>query len=156
MISFGQISFVAIGAFSAGVITIPTRPKHLVLPGLWSFIADHSVSNFVSFLIAAGLGAMFALIVRAAADAPVGDRRRHRHVRRPRDHHNVLQQWTKIGPGPTTLSLVPISVGDLAGAARAAVFAAIVAFLYQSRAGPAACCGRAVKTRRGASASAST
>ena len=45
VISFGHISFAAIGAFAAGVMTIPTGPKHLVLPGLWSFIAQHSVSN---------------------------------------------------------------------------------------------------------------
>ena len=63
VISLGHISFAAIGAFAAGVMTIPTGPKHLVLPGLWSFIAQHSVSNTVSLLIAAGLGGIVALIV---------------------------------------------------------------------------------------------
>jgi branched-chain amino acid transport system permease protein len=45
--------------------------------------------------------------------------------------YNMFLQWTKIGPGPTTLSLVPISVG-VWQALIGAVIAAIVAFLYQS------------------------
>ncbi len=131
VISFGQISFVAIGAFSAGLFTIPTQPKHFVLQGLWSFIADHSVSNFVSFLIAAGLGALFALIVGLPLMRLSGIAAGIATLAVLEITYNIFQQWTKIGPGPTTLSLVPISVGvwqSLIGA----VVAAIIAFLYQS------------------------
>ncbi|MGH2886653.1 MAG: branched-chain amino acid ABC transporter permease [Solirubrobacteraceae bacterium] len=131
VISFGQISFVAIGAFSAGLFTIPTQPKHFVLQGLWSFIADHSVSNFVSFLIAAGLGALFALIVGLPLMRLSGIAAGIATLAVLEITYNIFQQWTKIGPGPTTLSLVPISVGvwqSLIGA----VVAAVIAFLYQS------------------------
>jgi branched-chain amino acid transport system permease protein len=44
--------------------------------------------------------------------------------------HNILQQWTKIGPGATTLSLVPESTGALQ-ATIGAIVAIAVAFLYQ-------------------------
>jgi branched-chain amino acid transport system permease protein len=131
VISFGQISFVAIGAFSAGLFTIPTQPKHFVLQGLWSFIADHSVSNFASFLIAAGLGALFALIVGLPLMRLSGIAAGIATLAVLEITYNIFQQWTKIGPGPTTLSLVPISVG-VWGALLGAVVAAIIAFLYQS------------------------
>jgi branched-chain amino acid transport system permease protein len=131
VISFGQISFVAIGAFSAGLMTIPTGPKALVLPGLWSFIAHHSVSNFVSFLIAAGLGALIALIVGLPLMRLSGIAAGIATFAVLEITYNIFLQWTKIGPGPTTLSLVPISVG-VWQALLVAVVAAIVAFLYQS------------------------
>jgi branched-chain amino acid transport system permease protein len=131
VISFGQISFVAIGAFSAGLFTIPTQPKHFVLQGLWSFIADHSVSNFASFLIAAGLGALFALIVGLPLMRLSGIAAGIATFAVLEITYNVFLQWTKIGPGPTTLSLVPTSVG-VWQALIGAVVAAIVAFIYQS------------------------
>ncbi len=131
VISFGQISFVAIGAFSAGLFTIPTQPKHFVLPGLWSFIANHSVSNFVSFLIAAGLGAVVALIVGLPLMRLSGIAAGIATFAVLEITYNIFLQWTKIGPGPTTLSLVPTSVG-VWQALIGAVIAAIVAFIYQS------------------------
>jgi branched-chain amino acid transport system permease protein len=131
VISFGHISFAAIGAFAAGVMTIPTGPKHLVLPGLWSFIAQHSVSNFVSLLIAAALGAIVALIVGLPLMRLSGIAAGIATFAVLEITNNVLQQWTKIGPGPTTLSLVPVSTGIWQALAGAAV-AAIVAFAYQS------------------------
>lgn len=131
VISFGQISFVAIGAFSAGVMTIPTGPKHLTLPGLWSFIAQHSVSNFASLVIAAALGGIFALIVGLPLMRLSGIAAGIATFAVLEITYTILQQWTKIGPGPTTLALVPMSVG-VWQALLGAVFAAIVAFLYQS------------------------
>ncbi|MBV9417715.1 MAG: branched-chain amino acid ABC transporter permease [Solirubrobacterales bacterium] len=131
VISFGQISFVAIGAFSAGLFTIPTQPKHFVLTGLWSFIADHTVSNFASYLIAAGLGVVIALIVGLPLMRLSGIAAGIATFAVLEITYNLFLQWTKIGPGPTTLSLVPISVG-VWQALLGAVVAAIVAFLYQS------------------------
>jgi len=131
VISFGQISFVAVGAFSAGLFTIPTQPKHFVLQGLWSFIADHTVSNFASFLIAAGLGAVVALIVGLPLMRLSGIAAGIATFAVLEITYNIFLQWTAIGPGPTTLSLVPVTVG-VWQALLGAVVAAIVAFLYQS------------------------
>jgi branched-chain amino acid transport system permease protein len=44
--------------------------------------------------------------------------------------HNVLREWTKIGPGATTLSLVPETTGPLQATVGALV-AIVVAFAYQ-------------------------
>jgi branched-chain amino acid transport system permease protein len=44
--------------------------------------------------------------------------------------HNILQEWTKIGPGATTLALVPETTGALQ-ATLGALVAIVVAFFYQ-------------------------
>nr|MDQ2897409.1 branched-chain amino acid ABC transporter permease [Actinomycetota bacterium] len=131
VISFGHISFAAIGAFAAGVMTIPTGPKHLVLQGLWSFIAQHSISNFASLVLAAALGAIVALIVGFPLMRLSGIAAGIGTFAVLEITNNVLQQWTKIGPGPTTLALVPVSTG-IWQALLAAIIAATVAFVYQA------------------------
>jgi branched-chain amino acid transport system permease protein len=131
VISFGHISFAAIGAFSAGVMTIETQPKHFVLPGLWSFLANHTISNNASLLLAAALGAVIALIVGFPLMRLSGIAAGIGTFAVLEITNNVLNQWTKIGPGPTTLSLVPVSTG-IWQAAGAAALSAVVAFAYQS------------------------
>jgi branched-chain amino acid transport system permease protein len=129
VISFGHVSFVAVGAFAAGVMTIPTGPKHLVLPGLWSFIAEHSVSNLVSLLLAAALGALYAVLVGIPLMRLSGIAAGIATFAVLEITHNVLTYWTKIGPGATTLSLVPVSTG-MTEAFLGAVVSALVAFAY--------------------------
>ena len=47
VLSFGQISFVAVGAFAAGVMTVPLESKTGVLPDLFPLLRDHTVGNVV-------------------------------------------------------------------------------------------------------------
>ena len=53
VVSFGHISFVAVGAFAAGLATIPTDVKPNILPDLFPFIAQHSIGSMESLLLAA-------------------------------------------------------------------------------------------------------
>lgn len=132
VISFGQISFVAVGAYAAGELTIPTQPKHYVLPGLWSFIQNHSVGNVPSLAIAAGVGALYALLVGIPLMRLSGLSAGIATFAVLEITNNVLTYWPKIAPeSGQTLSLVPTTTG-LFQAAAAAVIAAVIAFLYQS------------------------
>jgi branched-chain amino acid transport system permease protein len=132
VISFGQISFVAIGAYAAGELTIPTQPKHFVLPGLWSFLQNHSVGNVPSLAIAAGIGALYALIIGLPLMRLSGLSAGIATFAVLEITYNVLTFWPKIAPeSGQTLSLVPTSTG-LTQAAVGAVIAAVVAFGYQS------------------------
>ena len=45
VLSFGQISFVAVGAFAAGVLTVPLESKLGVLPDLFPILRDHTVGK---------------------------------------------------------------------------------------------------------------
>jgi branched-chain amino acid transport system permease protein len=132
VISFGQISFVAVGAYAAGELTIPTQPKHFVLPSLWSFLQNHSVGNVPSLAIAAGVGALYALLVGLPLMRLSGLSAGIATFAVLEITNNVLTFWGKVAPqSGQTLSLVPTTTG-LFQAAVGAVLAAVAAFLYQS------------------------
>lgn len=135
IISFGQISFVAIGAFAAGVMTIPSIVKPTLLPELFPFIADHSVTSFESLILAMALGAIFAAIAGVALMRLNGLAAGIATFAVLQIVHNVLRYWEKIGPGAKSLALIPETT-SLLPATLGALFAAVVAFAYQhSRSG---------------------
>jgi branched-chain amino acid transport system permease protein len=130
VLSFGQISFVAIGAFAAGVMTVPLESKKGVLTTLFPLLRDHTIGNVPSLLLAAGLGGLFAFAVGLPLMRLNGLAAGIATFAVLEITHNVLQQWTEIGPGATTLSLVPESTGPLQGTLGALVVIG-VAFAYQ-------------------------
>jgi branched-chain amino acid transport system permease protein len=130
VLSFGQISFVAVGAFAAGVMTVPLESKQGVLVGLFPLLKDHTIGNVPSLVLAAVLGGVFALVVGFPLMRLSGLTAGIATFALLEITHNVLGNWDRIGPGATTLSLVP----DTTDALQATVGALIpiaVAFLYQ-------------------------
>ena len=130
VLSFGQISFVAVGAFAAGVTTIPLESKTGVLPDLYPLLRDHTVGNAVSLALAAAVGGFFALLVGLPLMRLSGLAAGIATFAVLEITHNVLREWTKIGPGATTLSLVPETTGALQATVGALVVVA-AAFAYQ-------------------------
>ena len=130
VLSFGQISFVAVGAFVAGVMTIPLESKTGVLPQLFPVLRDHTVGNVTSLLLGAAAGGLFALIVGLPLMRLSGLAAGIATFAVLEVTHNILREWTKIGPGATTLSLVPETTDAIQ--ATIGVLAVIVAaFAYQ-------------------------
>jgi branched-chain amino acid transport system permease protein len=130
VLSFGQISFVAVGAFVAGVMTIPLESKTGVLPQLFPVLRDHTVGNVTSLLLGAAAGGVFALIVGLPLMRLSGLAAGIATFAVLEVTHNILREWTKIGPGATTLSLVPETTDALQ--ATIGVLAVIAAaFAYQ-------------------------
>ncbi len=113
VLSFGQISFVAVGAFAAGVLTVPLESKTGVLPDLFPILRDHTVSNVASLALAAAVGGVFALLVGLPLMRLSGLAAGIATFAVLEITHNLLREWTKIGPGATTLSLVPETTGPL-------------------------------------------
>jgi branched-chain amino acid transport system permease protein len=109
VISFGHISFVAVGAFLAGILTLEVQQKDFVLPDMFPVLRHAHVGIVESLALAALAGAIYALVVGIplmrlsglpagiATFAVLGIT------------YNVLSYWTKIGPGVTALALVPES-----------------------------------------------
>jgi branched-chain amino acid transport system permease protein len=129
VLSFGHISFVAVGAWAAGVLSIPIAEKPAIMPNLFPFLSDHTVGNVWSLVIAAAVGGVYAFVVGlplmrlsglAAGIATFGVLE---------ITHNVLRYWEKIGPGVTTFSAVPETTG-LLQATVAALLAVLAAFVY--------------------------
>src|SRR3954453_4197513 len=130
VVSFGHVSFVAVGAWTAGILSMPASEKPAIMPNLAGFLRDTTVGNVPSLALAAAVGALYALIVGlplmrlsglAAGIATFGVLE---------ITHNVLRYWEKIGPGLNTFSAVPETTG-LLQAAVGALIAVVVAFLYQ-------------------------
>ena len=63
VLSFGQMSFMSIGAYTTALITIPLVQKGFLLPDLPGFIADASFSGVPAALIAGGAALLFAAII---------------------------------------------------------------------------------------------
>jgi branched-chain amino acid transport system permease protein len=157
VLSFGQISFVAVGAFVAGVMTIPLESKTNVLPDLYPLLREHTIGNLASLLLAAAAGGVFALLVGLPLMRLSGLAAGIATFAVLEITHNVLREWTKIGPGATTLSLVPETTGPLQ-ATIGAIVVIVAAFVYQrsrfgrllraSREDPAAARGVGVNVHR--------
>ena len=134
VISFGHVSFVAIGAYLSGILTLGATQKDFVLPAMFPVLRHTHVGIVPSLALAAAAGAVYALVVGLplmrlsglpagiATFAVLGIT------------YNVLRYWEKIGPAAQALALVPengiwtLMTGTL--------IAIVVAFAYQrSRAG---------------------
>jgi branched-chain amino acid transport system permease protein len=129
VVSFGQVSFVAVGAYLSGLLTLEVTQKRFVLPNLIPLLRDHHVGTLLSLVLAAAAGGIYAFVVGLplmrlsglpagiATFAVLGIT------------YNVLRYWEKIGPAAQAIPLVPESgVWTLM---TGAVIAAVVAFVYQ-------------------------
>ena len=130
VLSFGHVSFVAVGAFAAALVSIPRELKLSVSPELFDFIAGARVDNWLSLVIAALVGGVFALILGAPLMRLSGLAAGIATFAVLEITHNVLRNWPEIGPGAKTLSLVPetstfwqVTIG--------AVAVCTIAFVYQ-------------------------
>jgi branched-chain amino acid transport system permease protein len=129
VLSFGQIAFVAAGAFAAGVTTVPLESKTGILPDLFPLLRDHTIGTVPSLLLAAAVGGVLAFVVGLPLMRLSGLAAGIATFAVLEITHNLLREWTKIGPGATTLSLVP-EAGVLQATLGALVIVAI-AFAYQ-------------------------
>ena len=130
VLSFGQISFVAVGAFASGVLTIPLESKTGVLPDIFPLLRDNTIGSVPSLLVAATAGGVFAFLVGLPLMRLSGLAAGIATFAVLEITHNVLREWTRIGPGATTLSLVPETTGPL-GATLGALVVVAAAFAYQ-------------------------
>jgi branched-chain amino acid transport system permease protein len=130
VVSFGHVSFVAVGAFAAGVMTVPVELKPTITPGLFSFLAERSVGNAASLVIAAAVGSVYALLVGIPLMRLSGLAAGIATFAVLGVTYNILGNWEKIGPGALTLTTVPETTG-LLQATLGAVAVVTIAFLYQ-------------------------
>ena len=129
VLSFGHISFVAVGAWTAGVLSVPAAEKPAIMPSLAHVLRDRTVGNFSSLVLAAVVGGVCAIVVAlplmrlsglAAGLATFGVLE---------ITHNLLRYEEKIGPGLNTFSSVPETTG-LRQAAIGALVVIVVAYAY--------------------------
>ena len=130
VLSFGHVSFIALGAWTAGVLTVPTAEKPAIMPNLAHFLRTTTVGNVPSLLLASLAGGVFALVVGLALMRLSGLAAGIATFGVLEITHNVLRYYEKIGPGLNTFSSVPETTG-LWQASIGALIAIGVAFAYQ-------------------------
>ncbi len=130
VLSFGHISFVAVGAWAAGVLSVPEAEKPAFMPYLFGFLRDTTVGNVPSLVIAGVVGAVFALLVGLPLMRLSGLAAGIATFAVLEITSNILRYYEKIGPGLNTFSSVPETT-DLAQAAIGAVVVIAAAFVYQ-------------------------
>jgi branched-chain amino acid transport system permease protein len=129
VLSFGHISFVAIGAWTAGVLSVPTGEKPAIMPNLAHFLRPWTTGNLASLALAGVVAGACALVVAlplmrlsglAAGIATFGVLE---------ITHNMLRYEERIGPGTNAFSSVPETTG-LRQAALGALVVIGIAFVY--------------------------
>jgi branched-chain amino acid transport system permease protein len=130
VLSFGTISFVAVGAWTAGVLTVPSDQKKFTMPGLSHFLVTHTVGNVASLALAAAVGGAFALVVGLPLMRLSGLAAGIATFAVLGITYNVLTHEQKIGPGLNAFSGVPQTTG-MWQAAIAGVICATAAYVYQ-------------------------
>jgi len=130
VLSFGHVAFVALGVWTAGVLTVPEGQKDAIMPGLARFLLHTNVGNVASLALAAGVGLVFAFVVGlplmrlsglAAGIATFGVLE---------IVNNLLRYWQSVGPGLNAFSSVPQTTG-IWQAAIGAFICIAVAYAYQ-------------------------
>jgi branched-chain amino acid transport system permease protein len=130
VISFGQISFVAVGAWTAGVLTVPEGQKLQVMPGLAHFLLKTNVGNVASLALAAVIGGVFALAVGLPLMRLSGLAAGIATFAVLEIVNNVLNYDGAIGPALNNFSSVPSTTG-IWQAAVGVLICIAVAYAYQ-------------------------
>jgi branched-chain amino acid transport system permease protein len=131
VLSFGHVSFVALGAWTAGVLTVPADQKSAIMPGLAHFLLRTNVGNVASLAIAAGVGAVAAFVVGLPLMRLSGLAAGIATFAVLEITNNVLTYDQSIGPGENAFSSVPQTTG-IWQAAIGALICVAVAFLYRT------------------------
>ena len=130
VISFGHVSFVAVGAFAAGLSAAPADVKPTTFPDLAPILANLEVGNLVSLLFAAAAGGVFALVVGIPLMRLSGLSAGIATFAVLIITNNVFRNWEAIGPGAKTLALIPQTTGFIQATVGLHLVMA-VAFVYQ-------------------------
>ena len=130
VISFGHISFVAIGAFAAGIATTSPEVKPLAFPELFPFLAELNLGNLESLLLATALGGVYAFVVGIPLMRLSGLAAGIATFAVLIITNNVFRNWERIGPGAKTLTQIPETTGFFQ-ATVGLVLAMAAAYWYQ-------------------------
>jgi branched-chain amino acid transport system permease protein len=129
VVSFGHISFVALGAWTAGVLSVPVAEKPAIMPNLAHFLVHRHAGNVASIAIAALVGGVAAFAVGVPLMRLSGLAAGIATFAVLEITHNVLQYEDRLGPGLNTFSPVPETTG-VRQAALGALVCVVVAFAY--------------------------
>ena len=147
VLSFGQISFVSVGAWTAGVLTVPRAEKPIAMPGLAHFLVTTNVGNITSLALAAAIGGAFAFAVGLPLMRLSGLAAGIATFAVLEITNNVLNYEPLVGPALNNFSSVPQTTG-IWQAAIGVLICIAVAYAYQRTQHPAAAAAAGISIYR--------
>jgi len=130
VLSFGNVAFMAVGAYVSALLTMKTAAKSVFLPDLPGMIAQAEWPAFASALAGGGAAAIMALIVGWPLMRLSGISASIATFAVLVITYVVLGNWTSVTGGQNSLMGLPLYVGIWTAFAWAAAAIAI-AFIYQ-------------------------
>jgi branched-chain amino acid transport system permease protein len=130
VLSFGNVAFMAIGAYVSAILTMKAAAKSVFLPDLPTFIADAEWSPFSGALAGGGAAAVMAMIVGWPLMRLSGISASIATFAVLVITNVVLGNWTSLTGGQNSLMGLPLYVG-LWTASAWATAAIVIAFVYQ-------------------------
>jgi branched-chain amino acid transport system permease protein len=130
VLSFGHIAFVAVGAWTAGVLSVPEGQKAAIMPGLAHFLLHTNVGNVASLALAAAVGLVVAFVVGLPLMRLSGLAAGIATFAVLEIVNNILRYSQALGPGLNAFSSVPATTGIWQAAIGAFICIAL-AYAYQ-------------------------
>jgi branched-chain amino acid transport system permease protein len=128
--SFGQLTFMAVGAYTYALLTIPPDSKQLLLPGLPSWLADLHLSRLVATVIAACVAGVLALVLAVPIMRLTGITASLATFAILIIANVVVSNWRDVTGGTSGMTGVPLTLGREEALAWAAG-AVVVAYVFQ-------------------------
>ncbi len=132
VLSFGHVSFVAVGAIGAGLATVPAdlKERSAAFSDLFPFLADLHLGNVESLALAAVLGGLYAFLVGVPIMRLSGLQAGIATFAVVIITNNVFRNWERIGTGARALTPIPETTGFVQ-ATVGLLLAIVVAYGYQ-------------------------
>lgn len=130
VLSFGQMSFMSIGAYTTALVTIPEIQKGFLLPNLPAFLAHAEVSGVWAALIAGGAAVILGLIIVVPISRLSGLGAALAMFAVLVIVYQVAINWDAVTRGSRTMIGVPTNT-TISVALAWTVVAVLMAYLYQ-------------------------
>jgi branched-chain amino acid transport system permease protein len=135
VISFGHIAFMALGAYTSALLTIPPQTKHLFLPNLPGFLAHAHLGTFSGIVLAAVVAGLFGLIVGMVLMRLVGIAAGIATFAVLVIVNTIASNWTNVTGAENPLVGIPATTSRAVALLVCAIVMVCAALFTESRAG---------------------
>jgi branched-chain amino acid transport system permease protein len=131
ILSFGHMAFMAVGAYTSGLLTIPVLQKAALLPDLPGFLADAHLSTALAAIVGGLVAAAFAMVVAIPLMRLNGIAASIASLALLLVVQTVISNWESLTRGHSALIGVPVN-STVGNTLLVAVLAMAVAYVYQT------------------------
>jgi branched-chain amino acid transport system permease protein len=133
VLSFGHVSFMALGAYTSALITAEVHIKHTLLPRLPGWLLNAHVATIPATLLAGVIAGIFALLIGGPLMRLTGLAAGIATLAVLVIVFTVLSQWIDLTGGLTAINQIPTDTGIYTALVWALIAMTVVFLFQQSR-----------------------